>query len=300
MCAKTRFRPTSQACHHSIALRRQTRVLPIAATTLALLLAPSLRASAQAVTKPTSGDAPPGVNQQTTAGKPNPIAKVPPSAGLEERLDSIQSVINKLSSKIEANSAWTPKDIAYLITAIVALGGLWLSHRTIRQTRALTIQQMQRNADEAVAKSLEEKLEKFYGPLIQLRNTSRLLYKIFTARQKDSENFSTLISLLAGTEFKGNDGILLDEIIRIGEETEQLILKSSGLVDANLQPLLGRATTHYRVLRLAHEKKLTGEAALFSAHRFPLELDVAIMVKVVEIENKIRRFRTIDVKEATP
>jgi hypothetical protein len=102
--------------------------------------------------------------------------------------------------------------------------------------------------------------------------------------------------LLSGKKFEGNDKVLLDEIIKIGEETENLILKSSGLVDDDIQSLLGKATTHYRVLRLAHQGMLQGEPEKFEGHVYPRELDPVITDKIRQIQEEISRLTRVDAR----
>ena|SRR5271157_1883244 len=132
--------------------------------------------------------------------------------GLEDRLVSLQNSIDRLSMKGDERNYWTMRDIPSLIAATVAVLSVLISYLVMQQNKNMTIRQLRKRADEERAKTLQEKLDKFYGPLIQLRETSKLLYRVFTSRQKDPEKFRTLTALLAGEEFVGNDKILLDQI----------------------------------------------------------------------------------------
>ncbi|MEM9299099.1 MAG: hypothetical protein AAGA64_12020 [Bacteroidota bacterium] len=74
-----------------------------------------------------------------------------------------------------------------------------------------------------------KKLNEFYGPFMQLRHKSKIFYKKF--REDKPAGFSTLTALLEETKFKGNDRVLLDQIISIGEICEKLIHEKSGIID---------------------------------------------------------------------
>jgi hypothetical protein len=213
---------------------------------------------------------------------------------LRDKIDQLQGAVDKLAKKFGESSAWTTKDIAGLLSGLAAIGALFLSYRAVSISRSTTLTQLRHNVKTERAKALQAKLDTFYGPLVQLRNTSNLLYDAFRARQPDPENFRTLTAILSGASFEGNDKVLLDEIIKIGEETENLILKSSGLVDEDIQPLLGKATTHYRILRLAHKGMLKGEPEKYREHVYPRDLDSTIDKKIRQIRNEIAVLTSVD------
>ena len=78
--------------------------------------------------------------------------------------------------------------------------------------------------EEEERKEIYKKLNEFYGPLLQLRLKSNALYEKFAASYKSqNQNFKTLVYLLDGNKFTGNDDALLKEIISIGEQCEKLI-----------------------------------------------------------------------------
>ncbi len=213
---------------------------------------------------------------------------------LDKKIDALQVGMNNLANKISSSGFWSLRDIGYLITGFAAVAGLLLTYRASLQNRHLAITQLQRNVNDEKAKALQKKLDDFFGPLVQLRSTSNLLYDVFRSRQPDPENFRTLTALLSEVPFEGNDKVLLDEIIKIGKETEELIFKSSGLVDGELQQLLGKATAHYRILRLAHEGLLKGEPEKFKAHVYPRELDRVIAQKIGEIQAEMNQLLAIE------
>jgi hypothetical protein len=243
----------------------------------------------------------PQVNQTESiasrSDRPEQLASSIASPDLDKRLDTLQASVDHANGALESSRFWSSRDIAYIVTAIAAVGGLLISALALKTNLNLSLTQLRQNVRNEKAKALQTKLDQFYGPLLHLRSTSALLYQIFGDRQQNPDDFRTLTALLSGMEFKGNDSVLLEEIIKIGEETEQLILKSSALVDEDLQSVLGRALTHYRILRLAHKGMLKGEPDKFSAHVYPRDLDEAINRKVSQIRQAVEELSTIELQD---
>lgn len=132
-----------------------------------------------------------------------------------------------------------------------------------------------------------KKLNDFYGPLLQLRMKSKNLYLKFNKKYKDKdENFSTLKYLLKGKKFKGNDLILLEQIVEIGKQCEKLIHANAGLIDdSKLRlDLIPKATTHFLLLRLAFEEKLVGDVDNYDDLTFPKELDANLEARKKQLE----------------
>ena len=138
---------------------------------------------------------------------------------------------------------------------------------------------------------IHKRLNEFYGPLLQLRKKSNLLYQKFSEDYRKSDpNFSTLIYLLDGKTFEPNELVLLTEIIRIGKKCENLIHDKAGLIDdSNLRTeIIPRATTHFLVLRLAYQKALKGEIDKFRNLTFPKELDDLLEEKKKKLEYRLK------------
>jgi hypothetical protein len=128
-------------------------------------------------------------------------------------------------------------------------------------------------------KEIFTKLKDFYGPLQRLRGKSNELHTLF----KNGRNFRTLIKLLEGEGFSGNDRKLLDSIIEIGKRTDNLILTEGGWVeDPGLRKMLDKVTTHYTLIELAAKGELTGDEERFKNFVFPNEIDG-------EIEREMKR-----------
>ncbi len=139
---------------------------------------------------------------------------------------------------------------------------------------------------------IHKKLDEFYGPLLQLRMKSNLLYNKFSEKFKAQDNgFTTLTYLLEGKIFEGNDATLLKEIIILGEQSEKLIHDKAGLIDdTNLRTqIIPRATTHFLILRLAYKQALKGETDKFRNLTFPKELDNLLEKRKKELEDRLKQ-----------
>jgi len=132
-------------------------------------------------------------------------------------------------------------------------------------------------------------LDEFYGPFYQLRKKSNLIYEKFREKYNSDPDFSTLTYLLDGKKFSANEEELLKEIIKIGEECEKLIHSKAGLIDdQNLRTnVIPRASTHFLILRLAHNGNLVGDVIKFKSHVFPKELDGLIEKRRGELEKQL-------------
>jgi hypothetical protein len=144
--------------------------------------------------------------------------------------------------------------------------------------------QLKQKQREDERKEIYKKLNEFYGPIQQYLGKSRELYDRFTASR--GANFRTLIALLAGEKFEGNDAVLLKQIIDIDERMEDLIITHSGLIDdAELRELLAKVGAHFRILRLAYDGVLTGEVERFEDYVYPRGLGP-------KIEDQIKKLKT--------
>lgn len=134
---------------------------------------------------------------------------------------------------------------------------------------------------------LETRLNSFYGPYYHLRRKSNLLYDKLKQPYAEIPNFSVLREILGGRVFTANDALLIEEIISIGDQCEELIRKNSGYIDdGNLRDdLLPRVSNHYRILKLAYEKKISPDIR-FNDLTFPREIDQALQKAIKKIEDE--------------
>jgi hypothetical protein len=198
--------------------------------------------------------------------------------------------------------------VASIGSILVSLALIYFSFRNTRKTVEVTIKNTEMSVSASKdntlmtlnSKRIEEKkneiykkLNEFYGPFFQLRAKSQLLYNEFSEKFKSTSTdgqFRTLTYLLDGGEVLGNEKVLLDEIIRIGEKCEKLIHEKAGLIDDDeLRKIwFPKASTHYLILRLAYNKSLTGDSTKFQKHTFPNEIDglVASRIEILQSELK--------------
>lgn len=180
------------------------------------------------------------------------------------------------------------QDLGPVIISVIALITSYiLTKKTLDVQKEQTQKTLDAQKDIEARLLIAKKLDEFYGPLLQLRMKSNLLYKKFSEkhRVKDS-TFATLTYLLQGKTFIGNDKILLEEIINLGEESEKLIHSKAGLIDDTelRQTLIPRATTHFLILRLAYRGALIGDAENFKDLTFPIELDDKLEARKKQLE----------------
>jgi hypothetical protein len=229
---------------------------------------------------------------------------VPPPAPGQEKLDSIRTAIDALQKQVEQLQAtnWI-RDIGP--TAVGLLGlvvTIIISVVSLNRNATLTRRSIEEKAREEERKAIREKLDQFYGPFTQLRGVSKHLYTIFTARLSDEVKrqfpdkdgkFRTLIALTRGHKFQGVEKNLLDEIVKVGSESEKLILEKVGLVDdRELQAQLWLAGAHYRIIRLANEDKLTGGGIEFESFTFPYDLDMRLSEMMAALNQRLAQLTT--------
>lgn len=134
-------------------------------------------------------------------------------------------------------------------------------------------------------KEIYTKLKEFYGPLQRLRGKSNELHTLF----KNGRSFATLIKLLEGEPFSGNDKKLLESIIKIGRRTDRLILNEGGWVeDSALRKMLDKVSTHYTLIELAAKGELKGDEERFKNFVFPREIDSEIEKEMNRLNARLK------------
>lgn len=154
--------------------------------------------------------------------------------------------------------------------------------------------QNKQNIKESVKKEERDELikvlDEFYGPYQQLLATSKQLSDKLRANK--SEDWRTLIYLLQGNELQGNDKFLFEEIILVTDQLEMLRVEHGRLVDdQDLRLLIAKANAHFRILKLAYNKKIQGEVERFKDSVYPRDLETRIDSKIIEIQNGISLLR---------
>ena len=138
------------------------------------------------------------------------------------------------------------------------------------------------------------RLNDLYGPLQLLRRISDELHQIF----KNGENFKTLSVLIEGRRFEGNDKVVLQEIIKIGDSCVDIIKNNSGLIDdATLRDqYLPKLLTHYFLMKNAFDGNLNGEVCRFEEFTFPSEIDQLLDKRVNELNAEMKKLTNVNRK----
>ncbi|MEM6734567.1 MAG: hypothetical protein AAF620_00735 [Bacteroidota bacterium] len=176
-------------------------------------------------------------------------------------------------------------NISPIIIGILALIFSWYQLKSSERQKK---EENQRN-------EIYKKLNNFYGPYIQLRKKSFILYQKFQKKYREKDpNFSTLKYLLKGKDFEDNEKALLKEIIDLGRESEKLIHENAGLIDDDdlRNDLIPKASTHYLLLRLAYEGSLSGDTENFIDSSFPIEIDAKLEQRKTDLENYLKKLNS--------
>lgn len=168
---------------------------------------------------------------------------------------------------------------------IVGLAGLYIGYRY--NERSLT-----QKSHEDERKEIYKKLNSFYGPVRQLLGTSFEFSNLLRASRPD--DFRTLVFLLEGGLFEGNDKVVLQQILEIGEQIERLIQEQSGLVeDKNLYELLWKLSTHIRLIRLASKGELKSQRQRFEQYVFPREIVDKIEKEILRLNARLAELNAL-------
>ncbi|WP_318476508.1 class I SAM-dependent DNA methyltransferase [Photobacterium leiognathi] len=147
---------------------------------------------------------------------------------------------------------------------------------------------------------LNERIRTLYGPLKELREESKMLYKIFAVelkREYEKEKgvkLSTLRYLRENPVDKlpNHDREILKHIIEISKKNVDFIENNGWAVEgSSMSSLLGKLCAHFRAMELAAEGKLIGAPDTFEDIIFPLETDGAIENEIRRIESKIKKLQ---------
>jgi hypothetical protein len=179
-----------------------------------------------------------------------------------------------------------------IISAIALIVSYFLTKKTLVAQEKQTKMTFDAQKDSEARQEIYKKLNDFYGPLLQIRQESNQLYQKFSEKYRNADpEFATLTYVLDGHKFEGNDKILLDEIIKLGEKCEAIIHSKSGLIDDNdlLTKLIPRATNHFLILRLAEKGVLKGESEKYKDLTFPRELDEKLEERKKQLEEDLKK-----------
>jgi hypothetical protein len=205
-------------------------------------------------------------------------------------------------------AGWELKDYIGLISAITAIVALvvsyFVSSRTLRASLANTEASIWQKANETEVKAIQDQLDGFFGPFMQMSEVNRLLSRDLRDRQADSATFLLLEKLFDREWLKNiplGEKALVGEIAANAKTLREFISKNAKMVDLKIQPYLSRVSAHYRVLELAYEGKLGEDGKPFiDRYVFPRQIDEVLAFEVSRLERRRERLRSQPAKPAPP
>lgn len=185
-----------------------------------------------------------------------------------------------------------------IVGILAVIFSYFMNRRLIKENERLKNAELEQEYKQKIQyfdrSEVYKRLNDFYSPLQLLRRTSAELHQIF----KNGQDFRTLPELIRGTKFDKNDREILAEIIRIGDECKQIIVKNSGLIDnKELRDIhLPKLLTHYILIKKAFDCELSSQTERFEGYEFPNEIDKILDEKVNKLYDQLNKLNTIDGK----
>lgn len=183
-----------------------------------------------------------------------------------------------------------------IVGILAVIFSYFMNRRLIKENERLKNAELEQEYKQKIQyfdrSEVYKRLNDFYSPLQLLRRISAELHNIF----KNGQNFRTLPELIRGNKFDNNDRVILEEIIRIGDDCKQIIVKNSGLIDnKELRDIhLPKLLTHYILIKNAFDCKISSQIERFEGYEFPNEIDKILDDKVNELHNQLAQLNKID------
>lgn len=177
-------------------------------------------------------------------------------------------------------------NIAPILTTLVAI------ITVICTTRNATIDYKRRIKEKEYEKYSKE-LEEFYYPFLYLLGLNTSLYSCFALKEKkDDSNFRTLIALINQYVFSDTDKKILEQIILNNQQINRLILEKGLYVEKQeIREKLIQLSTHYTIINLAYENKITEHRNEYNEMVFPRNIQECISIEIKRIEGKLKELR---------
>ena len=242
------------------------------------------------------------------------------SQTLEVHVSSWPAIrIENSTSTTDELKNWAPLGAGFL-GLLGALAAVWVAARNTnrsiegaRQANAEALKVAMRNADQAAAamlranesaiwqkaneneiKQLQDKLDQFYGVLINLLDISHLLAQELRARQENVSKYRLLTALFDDrwkNQLSAGDKTLVREICAHVARTEEFIQKNAQMVDIGLAPYLSRVVAHFRILGLAYRGELGTDPTNFLRYVYPQQLDGILKLEIERLTSRVAALR---------
>ena len=176
---------------------------------------------------------------------------------------------------------------------ITAMVSLVIAIRSQSMTKKLHDEDQRKRENEKIIKDAEHKLEEFYYPYLLIAKENTSLYEVFRKEYyAEDKSFRTLPALLEKKEFSENDMAILGQIIENDVALKKLINEKAHVIeDRNLREELIKSATHYAIIELAFNKKITGEVDRFRPYVHPNDVYEKVEKKTRELEMVIHNAR---------
>lgn len=182
-----------------------------------------------------------------------------------------------------SNSNFISELIKSLIPLVSALAGIIIGGFI---NNRITIKTLRAKANEPEIQEIRDSIRSFYQPILLLLRKNKKLYDMFSYGKP--EGFRTLVALLEGQTFTGNDANLLSEIIKIDKEINEIITTEKGKIKSKeISETLSKASVHFDVIEMAYWKNIVGEHDRFKNYVFPRELEDLIVKEIDSLMTKL-------------
>jgi hypothetical protein len=183
------------------------------------------------------------------------------------------------------------RDLAALISATVAivavLVGGFTTKLTLRAAKKNAEAAAWQKANEAELKSIQQRLDSFYGPFRTMSEVNRLMFRVLRARTNaDLVLMRDLFDNRWREALPPGEAALLREVAANAKTLRKLIEVQVGMVDAAVMPYLSRASAHYRMLEMAYEGQLGSDPEPFKWFVFPASIDTVLGLEVERLERR--------------
>jgi hypothetical protein len=163
------------------------------------------------------------------------------------------------------------------------------------------------------------RLNEFYGPLLTYLSVIDSLHRLLFIGKPPE--FRTLTYLLNPEQeyqtpsgrskvvLSDSDRMLVEQILELEDKTEQHIIKNCGLVEdsrlafnyvpdpteTDIDPkvfenlgLLSILVSHFRVLRMAYERKISADVKRYESYVYPRELNGILRANIKDLQSQLR------------
>ena len=214
-----------------------------------------------------------------------------PTDSSEQDAQAPASGTTEQAPKAASDDSFTLKDILLIAAPILNLLGVGV---IVYYTRQNVMAEQRFKANEAEAEFIQNKLDKFYGPFILLSSGNKLLAQDLRSRQDKPDEYRLLAGLFDEEWRNGlseGDKELVTQICETADSLSGIIVSNAGLVNPEILPYLARVLAHFKILKLAYDKKLGGDIEPFNRYVYPMQLDPVLDAESKRLQERLALIR---------